>query len=469
MPAESSQDAAAYQSGAEAPTIDGRHTLSSVTDKISSIVLTRPMSWWWLVGAGSASLLLLLMLASTGFLLVAGVGIWGVNVPVSWGIAITNFVWWIGIGHAGTLISASLILVKQSWRSSISRFAEAMTVFAVTCAGLFPLLHMGRPYYFYWLIPYPNTIGVGPQYRSALVWDVFAIGSYMIVSGLFWYVGMIPDLATLRDRARNRWVGLAYATLALGWRGNARHWQRYQVTYGLLAGLATALVVSVHSVVALDFSVTLVTGWHSTVFPPYFVAGAMFSGFAMVLVLGIPLRALYGLHDFITDRHLQNLAKLLLATSLIVGYGYIMEFFFDWYNGSREGWYAALAELRGPHVVLHWLVLGCNVLVPLPLFFQSVRSSPVALWLIGLVVLIGMWLERFIIVISSLQRDYLPSEWAPYQPTVWDWTLLAGTFGLFFVMFFLFLRLLPMVSVFETRHMLHQARHQSREPRSGTA
>jgi molybdopterin-containing oxidoreductase family membrane subunit len=456
MSAESAQHATVSESSAEAETIDMRHTLSSVTEKISSLVLKRPTPWWWLAGFGVAAILLGLLAVSAGYLLWAGVGIWGVNVPVSWGIAITNFVWWIGIGHAGTLISASLILIKQSWRSSISRFAEAMTVFAVACAGLFPLLHMGRPYYFYWLVPYPNTIGVGPQFCSALVWDVFAITVYLVVSVLFWYIGMLPDLATLRDRARNRWVGIAYAALSLGWRGDATHWRRYEVVYGLLAGLGTALVVSVHSVVALDFSVTAVRGWHSTIFPPYFVAGAMLSGFAMVLVLGIPLRALYGLRDLIKDRHLQNLAKLLLTTSLIVGYSYLVEFFIDWFSGHREGWYAALAELRGPHVLLHWMILICNVVVPLPLFLHRVRISPPVLWLIGVVVLFGMWLERFLIVIASLERDYLPSAWGPYRPTIWDWSLLAGTFGLFFVLFFVFLRVLPIVSVFETRQVLNE-------------
>src|SRR6184192_3120935 len=319
----------------QAPVIEPGYTFGTVTDKISSIVLTRPTSNGWFVGFAIAFLITMGLLYSVGYLFVRGVGIWGVNIPVGWGFAIVNFVWWIGIGHAGTLISAILLLLRQSWRNSINRFAEAMTLFAVMCAGLFPLLHMGRPQFFYWLLPYPNTMSLWPQFRSPLVWDVFAVLTYFTVSLLFWYVGLIPDLATLRDRATNRGAQWIYGILAMGWRGSAIHWHRYETASLLLAGLATPLVVSVHTIVSFDFAVSIIPGWHATIFPPYFVAGAIYSGFAMVLTLAIPLRAVYGLQDFITARHLNNMAKVMLATGLIVAYGYGIEAFTAWYSGDR--------------------------------------------------------------------------------------------------------------------------------------
>src|ERR1700756_4717779 len=321
--------------GGKAPVIEPGYTFGTVTDKISSIVLTRPTSNGWFVGFGVAFLLTMMLLFALGYLFVKGVGIWGINIPIGWGFAIVNFVWWIGIGHAGTLISAILLLLRQSWRNSINRFAEAMTLFAVAAAGIFPLIHTGRPWLAYWLFPYPSTMGVWPQFRSPLMWDVFAVSTYATISALFWFIGLIPDLATLRDRTDNRALKIAYGMLSFGWRGSARHWHRYETMYLLLAGLATPLVISVHTVVSFDFAVGIVPGWHSTIFPPYFVAGAIYAGFAMVLTLTIPLRAFYGLKDFITTKHLENMAKILLATGLMVAYGYIMEVFLAFYSGEH--------------------------------------------------------------------------------------------------------------------------------------
>jgi len=429
-------------------------TLGSVTDKISSIVQTRkpPRGWWG--GFALSFLLLMLLLYTIGYLLTVGVGIWGINVPVAWGFAIINFVWWIGIGHAGTLISAILLLLRQQWRTSINRFAEAMTLFAVACAGLFPLLHMGRPWFFYWMAPYPSTMGIWPQFRSPLIWDVFAVSTYFTVSLLFWYVGLIPDLATLRDRSQT-WLGrVAYGVLAMGWRGSARHWLRYETAYLLLAGLATPLVVSVHTVVSFDFAVANLPGWHSTIFPPYFVAGAIYSGFAMVLVLAIPLRRVYGLEDFITQRHLQNMAKIMLATGLVVSYGYFIEAFMAWYSANKYEMFVQVNRMAGPYRLAYWALILCNVLVPQVLWVKGVRSSPPLLFAVALVVLIGMWLERYVIVITSLHRDFLPSSWGMYTPTFWDWAMFVGTIGLFFCLLFLFLRFLPMISIAEMRALV---------------
>src|SRR5881296_2960444 len=366
------------------------HTYATITDKISSIVLTRKTTLGWLFGFGVAFLLVMLLLYATAWLLIEGIGIWGVNVPVAWGWAITNFVWWIGIGHAGTLISAILLLLKQGWRQSINRFAEAMTLFAVACAGLFPLLHLGRPWLFYWLIPYPSTMGIWPQFRSPLVWDVFAVATYFTVSLLFWFVGLIPDLATLRDRSTNRLGRIAYGVLAMGWRGSAIHWHRYDTAYLLLAGLATPLVVSVHTVVSFDFATSIVPGWHTTIFPPYFVAGAIYSGFAMVMVLAIPIRAVYGLEDFITIRHLQNMAKVMLATGLIVAYGYMMENFMSWYSADQYDRYVPLNRFTGPYWPFYWGLLACNIVLVQSLWIRRVRTNVIVLFIISLIVNLGM-------------------------------------------------------------------------------
>ncbi len=423
------------------------HSFRSVTDKISSIVLRKGAGWGWLAFFMLNLGLVTVLAVAVTYLIVMG---------VAWGFAITNFVWWIGIGHAGTLISAILLLMHQKWRTSINRLAEAMTIFAVMCAGVYPLIHLGRLWYFYWLLPYPNTMGLWPQFRSALVWDVFAVSTYFTVSLLFWYMGMIPDLATLRDRARNYWARLAYAVLAMGWRNSARHWQRYEMAYLLLGGLATPLVISVHSVVSSDFAISVLPGWHETVFPPYFVAGAIFSGFAMVLVLAIPLRYFYRLQDFITDNHLEVMGKVLLATCWLTSYGYFSEQFMAWYGGDPAEHYTYLNRITGfgQYAWFAWLLVLCNVLVPQALWLTRVRRSATGLFVISLVVLVGMWLERFVIICQSLSRDYLPSSWGMFKPTVWDWLTYAGTIGMFFVLFLLFIRVLPMISIAEMRSML---------------
>jgi Ni/Fe-hydrogenase subunit HybB-like protein len=436
------------------PVLEPGHTFASVTEKISSIVLKQPTGRGWFIGFGIAFLMVLMLFYAVSKLLMIGIGIWGVNIPVAWGFAITNFVWWIGIGHAGTLISAILLLLRQEWRTSINRFAEAMTLFAVACAGLFPLLHLGRPFLFYWLFPYPDTMGLWPQFRSPLVWDVFAVSTYATVSFLFWYVGLIPDLATLRDRARNVYSRKAYGFLALGWRGAATHWHRYETAYLLLAGLATPLVVSVHTVVSFDFTIGIIPGWHSTIFPPYFVAGAIFSGFAMVATLAIPLRAAYSLEDFITLRHLDNMAKVMLATGLIVSYGYLNEIFLAWYSGNPFEEYMTLNRMLGPYGWSYWILILCNVVSIQLFWFKKVRTNVQALFVLSLVINLGMWMERFVIVITSLHRDFLPSSWGMYYPTRWDWMTLFGSIGLFLTLMFLFIRVLPVISISEMRGLV---------------
>jgi molybdopterin-containing oxidoreductase family membrane subunit len=441
----------------EAPVIEPGHTLATVTDKISSIVLERPTSNGWIVGFAGCFMLTMMMLYALGYLFLRGVGIWGINIPIGWGFAIINFVWWIGIGHAGTLISAILLLLRQSWRNSINRFAEAMTLFAVACAGVFPGVHTGRPWLDYWMFPYPNTMNYWPQFRSPLIWDVFAVSTYFTVSLMFWFIGLIPDLGTLRDRAENKYARMIYGLLAMGWRGSARHWARYEMAYLLLAGLATPLVLSVHTVVSFDFAVGIVPGWHTTIFPPYFVAGAIYSGFAMVLMLAIPIRKLYGLEDFITDRHLQNSAKVMLATGWIVAYGYAIEAFMGWYGGNRYDQTLLWNRLHGPYQFWYYSLLICNLLVPQLLWFRKMRTHPVYLFFISLVILVGMWLERFVIIVISLTRDFLPSSWGMYYPTRWDWMTYIGTIGMFLTAMFLFVRILPMISIFEIRTLLPEA------------
>ena len=434
------------------------HTFSTVTDKISSIVLTKKTPLGWYAGFGLAALFAFLLFVSLTYLVFTGIGIWGNNIPVGWAFDITNFVWWIGIGHAGTLISAILLLLKQTWRTSINRFAEAMTLFAVACAAVFPVFHTGRPWLAYWLLPYPNTMSLWPQFRSPLIWDVFAVSTYATVSALFWYVGLVPDLATLRDRSQSRVGRVIYGILAMGWRGSARHWHRYDTAYLLLAGLATPLVVSVHTVVSFDFAVGIVPGWHTTIFPPYFVAGAIYSGFAMVLTLAIPIRAVYNLEDFITMRHLQNMAKVMLVTGLIVAYGYGVEGFISWYSADKFERFVLLNRLSGPYAGYYAALLLCNVVIPQALWFRRVRTNVPMLFVISLIVNVGMWLERFVIIVLSLSRDFLTSSWGRYAPTFWDWSTLFGTIGLFVALLFLFLRFLPMISIFEIRSLLPEAK-----------
>jgi molybdopterin-containing oxidoreductase family membrane subunit len=439
---------------ARPPIIGPGHTYGSVTDRISDVVLTTRTPRGWFVGFAAGFLLLQLFLVSAAYLLYRGVGIWGINIPVGWGFAIINFVWWIGIGHAGTLISAILLLLRQQWRTSINRFAEAMTLFAVSCAGVFPLLHVGRPWFAYWMLPIPNTMRLWPQPRSPLVWDVFAVSTYATVSLLFWYVGLVPDLATFRDRAKHRLLQIIYGVLALGWRGSAQHWHRYETAYLLLAGLATPLVVSVHSVVSFDFAVGIVPGWHTTIFPPYFVAGAIYSGFAMVLTLVIPIRKIYGLEDFVTARHLRNMANVMLATGLIVAYGYGMETFMAWFSGNVYEGYATWNRMTGPYAPIYWSLILCNILVPQALWSDKVKRNVPALFVIALFINVGMWLERFMIVVVSLHRDFMPSAWGMYYPTIWDWGLYLGTIGLFLSLMFLFIRGLPIISIFEMRTLV---------------
>ena len=441
------------------PWLEPGHTYASVTDKISSVVLTRPLGIGWLLGFAFLFGVVMMLNLAIGYLIVKGTGIWGINIPIGWGFAIVNFVWWIGIGHAGTLISAILYLLNQKWRTSINRFAEAMTLFAVACAGLFPLIHTGRPWMAYYMFPYPSTMGVWPQFRSPLIWDVFAVSTYGTVSLMFWFVGLLPDLATLRDRAKSRWQQVIFGMLSMGWRGSARHWHRYQSAYLLLAGLATPLVLSVHTVVSFDFATGIVPGWHTTIFPPYFVAGAIYSGFAMVLTLAIPLRKAYGLEGFITLRHLEQMAKVMLATGLIVAYGYFIEFFMAFYSGNKFDVFLAMQRLHGPYAPFYYALILCNILTPQLLWFKKVRRNIPALFVMSLIINTGMWLERFVIVVISLTRDFMPSAWGRYSPTVWDYATFAGTLGLFTMLIFLFVRGLPAIAISEMRELVHEDSH----------
>lgn len=434
-------------------TLHRGQSVARVTAQITGITL-RKASPGWYVGLGGAVLLLSVFIVAIGYLFWAGVGIWGINRPVAWGFAITNFIWWIGIGHAGTFISAFLFLLRQKWRTSIFRFAEAMTVFALSIAGLFPILHLGRPWLFYWFVPYPNSRELWPEFISPLIWDFFAILTYFTVSLLILYIGMIPDLATLRDRTPSKWGRKIYGALALGWSGSGRHWWYYQSTYFLLVALVTPLVIAVHSIVGLDFAVSNVTGWHHTISPPFFVAGAIFSGLAMVIVLAAVLRSVYGLGNLVTPRHLDNLAKLLLATSLLVTYGYLMEIFGGWYSGSVHEQTAVLDRFFGPYAGIYWSMWVCNFLAPQLFWFRRLRYNVPVLVAVSLVVLVGMWLERFMVVIGGSHFRYLTPTWDIFVPTVWDWALLAGSFGLFLTLMFLFVRFLPIVAVSEINELI---------------
>ncbi len=433
------------------------HDYTTVSQRIAGVVY---LPWKdsrkkWLVGAFLSFLLVNLLAVAVCYLFLRGVGIWGINIPVAWGFAIINFVWWIGIGHAGTLISAVLFLLKQDWRTSINRFSEAMTLFAVACAGMFPILHLGRPWLFYWLLPYPNSMWLWPQPRSPLEWDVFAVSTYGLTSLIFWYIGLIPDLATMRDTAPKIWMQRIYGIMALGWRGSAIHWHRYQKAYLLLAGLATPLVLSVHTIVSFDFAVSQLPGWHTTIFPPYFVAGAVYSGFAMVLTLMLPLRSWYKLQDLITMRHIEAASKLMLGVGLIVAYGYGMEAFFAWYSGDPYESFMYWNRMTGPYGFTYVLLILCNILIPQLLWSQKVRFNLTLVWIISIVINMGMWLERFVIVVTSLHRDFLPSSWGMYNPTKWDWATYAGTIGFFMLLIFLFVRALPAISIFEVREVVH--------------
>jgi molybdopterin-containing oxidoreductase family membrane subunit len=436
------------------PVLEPGHTYASVTDHISSIVLRRKMPFGWYIGFMVGCIGVMLLTSVIGKLIFVGVGIWGINHPVGWGFDILNFVWWIGIGHAGTLISAILLLLRQDWRTSINRFAEAMTLFAVASAGLYPALHTGRPWYDYWLFPYPNTMSLWPQFRSPLMWDVFAVTTYAAVSAMFWYVGLIPDLATLRDRSNSFFGKKIYGMAAMGWRGSAKHWYRYETAYLLLAGLSTPLVLSVHTIVSFDFAVAQVPGWHSTFFPPYFVAGAVYAGFAMVLTLAIPFRKLFHLEDFITIKHLENMGKVMLATGLIVFYAYALEAFFAYYSGNTFERYMMMNRAFGPYWKMYWMLILCNGVAPQMMWFKRLRTSAGWLFFTAMFVNVGMWLERFVIIPVSLHRDFLPSSWGMYHGTVWDWGMFLGSIGLFIFLLFLFVRVLPMISIFEMRTLI---------------
>jgi molybdopterin-containing oxidoreductase family membrane subunit len=440
------------------PVVAPGHTPGSVTDKIASVVFGRMPLWFYAAMAITFGGVMML-LGSLTKLVFTGIGIWGNNQPVGWGFDIINFVWWIGIGHAGTLISAILLLLRQEWRTSINRFAEAMTLFAVACAVIYPLFHTGRPWLAaYWLLPYPNTMSVWPNFRSPLIWDVFAVSTYGSVSLLFWYIGLIPDLATFRDRAKAYWQKRLYGFFALGWRGSARHWHNYEQAYLLLAGLSTPLVLSVHSVVSFDFASGQIPGWHATIFPPYFVAGAVFAGFAMVLTLAVPLRKLFGLEDFITMKHLDNMGKVMLVTGLIVGYGYVMELFTAWYSGNLYEMYVMKNRIFGPYAWIWYLLIVCNIVAAQPLWFRAVRMKPIALWIISMFINFGMWFERFVIIPMSLHRDFLPGSWDMYQPTFWDFSTFFGTIGLFLALMFLFVRILPAIAIFEMKTLVPGSR-----------
>jgi len=439
------------------PYISG-HSLSTVSEKIADVTTLpiKKMPKFWYGGIILGICLVQLLFLAIYVLITRGTGVWGLNIPVAWGFAIINFVWWIGIGHAGTLISAILFLFQQDWRMSIARFAEAMTLFAVVCAGLFPLLHVGRPWLVYWLFPYPNTLGMWPQFRSPLLWDVFAVSTYATVSIMFWFTGLVPDLATMRAKTDLLWAKKIYHGMSLGWTGAARHWHRYEIAYLLLAGLATPLVLSVHSIVSLDFAVSNEPGWHTTIFPPYFVAGAIFAGFAMVLTFMIPVRAIYGLKDLLTERHMNNMCKVMLFSGLIVAYGYGMEIFFGWYSGSPFERFMVLNRGSGPYAWSYWMLILCNVLVPQFLWSYKVRTNPIYVFIICQFISVGMWLERFVIVIISLHRDFLDSSWGQYAGTRWDWAMYIGTMGLFLTLVFIFIRTLPIVAIFEMRELVHK-------------
>lgn len=440
----------------EEPLIGGNKSFGDVTEDICRVA-ERKVSPLWYVGVAVSGALTLLLLVSIGYLIWEGIGIWGVNNPVGWGWAIVNFVFWVGIGHAGTLISAILFLLRQKWRTSINRFAEAMTLFAVTCALIFPGIHIGRIWIAYYMFPLPNQMGIWPNFRSPLLWDVFAVGTYFTASLLFWYVGLIPDLATLRDRAKTRGKRIILGIFALGWRGGNRQWRHYEVAYLILAGISTPLVLSVHSVVSTDFAVSIIPGWHTTIFPPYFVAGAIFSGFAMVMTLSIIVRRIFKLEEFITLSHLEKINKIMLLTGMMVGYAYSIEFFIAWYSGNIYEAFTFINRATGPYAWAYWTMISCNVLVPQLFWFKKLRRSIPVMFVASILINVGMWFERFVIVVSSLANDFLPAAWAYYKPTFWDISIFVGSFGLFFLLFLIFMRFLPIIAISEVKGVLPQA------------
>jgi len=437
--------------------VQGGMTYADVSEKISAITENKPpKQWYYLITI--SSLMTVMLFGCLGYLAMTGIGVWGNNNPVGWGWDITNFVWWIGIGHAGTLISAVLFLFRQKWRTSINRAAEAMTLFAVACAGIYPLFHTGRPWRaIYWLFPAPNPyLHFWQNFRSPLEWDVFAVSTYAMVSALFWFTGLIPDLATLRDRAVSRGRKILFGILSLGWRGSSTQWRHYELAYLILAGLSTPLVLSVHSIVSFDFATAVIPGWHTTIFPPYFVAGAIFSGFAMVVTLMTVARWVYNLENLITTKHLENMCKVLIATGLMVGFSYGTEFFIAWYSGNPYERFAFINRAFGPYWWAYWTMVTCNVLSPQFFWFKKFRTTPVLMFIISIFINIGMWFERFVIIASSLHRDFLPASWGYFRPTWVDICTFAGTIGLFLTLFLLFLRFLPAIAMSEVKGVLHQ-------------
>ncbi len=439
-----------------APFVLGEPDFKGLTDAVMAPLERKEWRGWWIAFTISLAMLAILGI-SVSWLFWTGVGVWGNNIPVGWGWPIVNFVWWVGIGHAGTLISAILFLFRQRWRTSINRFAEAMTIFAVMCAGSFPAIHVGRIWVIYWVFPIPNQMNIWPNFRSPLLWDVFAVMTYFIVSLLFWYVGMLPDLATVRDRATTHARKVAYGIFALGWRGSNRHWQHYESAYLILAGLATPLVLSVHSIVSFDFAIAQLPGWHSTIFPPFFVAGAIYSGFAMVLTLSIPSRKIFHLENIITIKHLENMAKVMILTGGLVAYSYAVEWFVAMYSGDKYESYVFINAATGPFAWAYGTMLGCNLLTPQLFWFKKLRRNPWVLFVASILVNIGMWFERFNIVVDGLSHDWLISSWDYFHPTIWDWGCLIGSFGLFFTMFCLFLRFIPVVALHELKGVQPQA------------
>jgi molybdopterin-containing oxidoreductase family membrane subunit len=440
----------------ETPLVQGGETFSSITERVSSICERRTPVIWYLAILATLSLLAVLG-GSIGYLVFEGVGIWGLNNPVGWGWAIINFVWWVGIGHAGTLISAILFLLRQRWRTSINRFAEAMTLFAISCALIFPAIHVGRIWVVYWMFPIPNQMDLWPNFRSPLLWDVFAVSTYFVASLLFWFTGLIPDLATFRDRAKTKIRKYIFGFLALGWRGGNRQWRHYELAYLILAGISTPLVLSVHSVVSTDFAISILPGWHTTIFPPYFVAGAIFSGFAMVVTLSVIARRIFHLENLITLDHMEKMNKIMLLTGMMVGYAYAIEFFIAWYSGNVYEWFTFVNRAIGDYAWAYWTMITCNVLVPQVFWFKKLRRSIPVMFAASILINVGMWFERFVIVVTSLSQDFLPANWDYYSPTIWDILTFVGSFGLFFTLFLLFVRFLPMVAMAEVKTVLPEA------------
>ena len=458
----------AYQDVDKLDLFEGEQTYSKIDRTIVDVPLEqkRHNTKAWFVPAGIAFIFVNILLVTVGWLVYQGIGIWGNNIPTAWAFDIVNFVWWIGIGHAGTLISAILLLMRQQWRNSINRFSEAMTIFAVMCAGMFPLLHTGRPWVaFYWLFPFPNILGIWPQFKSPLMWDVFAVSTYFTVSLVFWYIGLIPDFATLRDRAKHPIQKYIYAFLSLGWRGSAKHWHRYEQAYLLLAGLSTPLVLSVHSIVSFDFAVSVIPGWNVQVFPPYFVAGAVYAGFAMVILLMIPVRKMYNLESVVTLVHFDWMAKIALATGLVVAYGYSLEMFYGWYSGNAMENSLLKWRFSGPYAWAYWMLILCNVIIPQAFWSKKARQNFWVLTIVSIVINLGMWLERFVIIPMSLMNTYLPSSSRMYYPTIWDFSMFFGTVGFFTFMMFLFIRFMPAINGFEIKDLLHKKFHERQSKR----